>query len=278
MCWHWEKTVTLLALLRKRRRQGYINRRTRKLSLLILASSCLHKCQDQPQRPHGKSGRRWWQRPLFRSHDEFGAWNTLIPLLRETDEDLFFNFLRMTPGSFDRLLKKVSPFLQKKSWRKAIDPGERLAITLRYLASGDSQTSLSYLFRVLSPAICRIVLEVTTVLWSVLKTEVFPELSQDTWLRTSAEFEVMWNIPHCVGAIDGKQVQVKAFPHSGSRWFGYKKVHCMTLLAVSDAKHKFSIVETGASGKRADANIFHKSTFAQGLRKKNLESSSPMSC
>ena len=44
----------------------------------------------------------------------------------------------------------------------------------------------------------------------------------------------------------------------------------MTFMAVSDAKHRFLIVESGASGKRADANIFHKSTFARKLRNGEL--------
>ena len=45
----------------------------------------------------------------------------------------------------------------------------------------------------------------------------------------------------------------------------------MTFMAVSDAKHRFIIVESGASGKRADANIYHKSTFAKKLRNGNLQ-------
>ncbi|XP_034243500.1 uncharacterized protein LOC117646568 [Thrips palmi] len=102
----------------------------------------------------------------------------------------------MTPSAFDKLLEKVGPFLDKSSWRKAIEPGERLAITLRYLASGDSQTSLSSLFRVSSQAISKIVLETTAAIWHVLKDEVLPEMSENTWIKTAAEFEIWWNIPH----------------------------------------------------------------------------------
>ena len=69
--------------------------------------------------------------------------------------------------------------------------------------------SLSYLFRVSSPAISRIVLETTVVIWNVLKRVVFPTEAEDLWLRTPAEFQVMWNLPHCVGAVDGKQVPIK---------------------------------------------------------------------
>lgn len=69
--------------------------------------------------------------------------------------------------------------------------------------------SISYLFRVSSPAISRIVLETTVIIWNVLKRTVFPTMSEDLWLKVAAEFQVMWDIPHCVGAIDGKQVPIK---------------------------------------------------------------------
>ena len=82
-------------------------------------------------------------------------------------------------------------------------------VSFRYLASGDSQTSLSYLFRVSNQAISKIILETTTVIWHVLKKEVFPKLTEELWLKTAAEFEVMWDISHCLGATDGKQVHIR---------------------------------------------------------------------
>ena len=62
----------------------------------------------------------------------------------------YFRFFRMSPQSFDYLLTLVGPRIRKKdtNFRKAIPPAERLAITLRFLASGESQQSLAFLFRV----------------------------------------------------------------------------------------------------------------------------------
>ena len=56
----------------------------------------------------------------------------------------------MSPERFDHLLRLIGPIISKKntSFRDAICAGERLSITLRFLASGDSQISLSFLFRV----------------------------------------------------------------------------------------------------------------------------------
>lgn len=71
-----------------------------------------------------------WVRPMFQDHEVFGEWFTLVPTLRD-DEEKFYNYFRMFPKDFDFLLKKVGPFLVKKSKRKSICPGEMLAITLR---------------------------------------------------------------------------------------------------------------------------------------------------
>jgi len=61
----------------------------------------------------------------------YGAWYSLIPVIREFDQEEYFKFFRMTPESFDWLLEKVRPILTKRSLREAISAGERLAVTLR---------------------------------------------------------------------------------------------------------------------------------------------------
>lgn len=79
-----------------------------------------------------KAERKWPVRPIFQDHEMFGAWFTLIPTLRATDPEGFYNFMRMTVDTFDRLLELLGPCLQKSSNRKFVCPGEMLAITLRY--------------------------------------------------------------------------------------------------------------------------------------------------
>ena len=53
----------------------------------------------------------------------------------------------MPLNRFGRLLELIKPMIMKKyAVRAPILPDERLAITLRFLASGESQTALSYYF------------------------------------------------------------------------------------------------------------------------------------
>ncbi|KAK3931968.1 Putative nuclease [Frankliniella fusca] len=201
--------------------------------------------------------RRWRVRPMLQERQIYGAWHTLVPLLRETDPEEYFNFLRMTPESFDWLLDKVGPVIikqqSKRSLSEYISPGERLALTLRFLASGDSQTSLSYLFRISTQAISNIVTETTAAIWFALKKEVFEPISPEFWRRKAAEFEVMWQFPMCVGAVDGKHCVFQKFPMRGSAHYNYKGAHSVVLLALCDAKYKFIVVDVGAKGREHDA-------------------------
>nr|CAH7743346.1 unnamed protein product [Callosobruchus chinensis] len=57
----------------------------------------------------------------------------------------------MSRNNFETLLEMVRPTIEKSDtrFREAIPAEVRLAITLRFLATGDSFASLTYLFRVL---------------------------------------------------------------------------------------------------------------------------------
>lgn len=58
----------------------------------------------------------------------------------------FQNFVRLTKSDFE-LLRLVAPKISKKdtNYLAAISPSIKLAVTLKYLATGDSFTSLMYL-------------------------------------------------------------------------------------------------------------------------------------
>jgi len=86
----------------------------------------------------------------------------------------FENFCRMSSSDFEYILNKIGPDITKldTNMRKAIPAQERLAITLRFLASGDSFVSLSYLFKVSNQCISIIVREVCDALIKKFKDEI----------------------------------------------------------------------------------------------------------
>jgi len=72
----------------------------------------------------------------------------------------------MSPSEFEFLINLTGEKISKKdtSFRKAISVQERLALTLRFLASADSYVSLQYLFKISKQAISCIVPEVREAL------------------------------------------------------------------------------------------------------------------
>lgn len=70
--------------------------------------------------------------------------------LASEDPLAFTNVMRMSADKFDELLDMVKGSIQKQDtiMRLALPARLKLQITLRYLATGDSLSSLSLLFRV----------------------------------------------------------------------------------------------------------------------------------
>lgn len=74
---------------------------------------------------------------------------------------------------FDHLVDLVTPMIKKNdtNFRDSISAGERLAVTLHYLSTGNSFRSLQYLFRIPQTTISKIIPEVLDAIWTVLKDQ-----------------------------------------------------------------------------------------------------------
>nr|CAH7731928.1 unnamed protein product [Callosobruchus chinensis] len=81
---------------------------------------------------------------------------------------------QFTHADFDLLISLIGPRISKQitNYRECILAEMRLAITLRFLATGDSYSSLMYLFRVSRPLICKIIPEVCECIIEALKEHV----------------------------------------------------------------------------------------------------------
>ena len=131
----------------------------------------------------------------------------------------------MSPESFDVLLRHVEPHISKENtrFRESVPATTRLAVTLRYLASGESQQSLSWSFRLGRTTVSKIVRVTCEEIWKVLSSIYLrsPSTEQE-WKQTSNDFEEIWNLRHCIGAIYGKHIAIECPKKSGSKYFNYK--------------------------------------------------------
>nr|XP_054932013.1 uncharacterized protein LOC129387239 [Dermacentor andersoni] len=172
----------------------------------------------------------------------------------------------MPPRSFDRLLELVGPRITKANtkFHKAILPDHRPALAVRFLAAGETRRSSSFNFLAVWSTACKIIAEVCQAIWEVVGPVYVKCLSSAAErLKVANEFEEKWNLPHCIGAIDGKRVVIECPAKSGTLNRNYKSSFSKSLLAISDASYRFLYVEIGHFGSESDGGAFARSKFQE---------------
>ena len=207
---------------------------------------------QRPRRRHNMLVRPW-----LLQREERRAYHNITAELYATDIPGFTNYMRMTPEFFEMIKTRLEPRLarQATNYRAPISVGEKLALTIRYLATGESYTSLSCQFRVgrcIIPEVCRAIQD---------------EFSRE-YLRcptTPEEFRIRWNVPHALGALDGKHVAVKKLKNTGALFHNYKGFFFIVMLALVDGQYKFRWVDAGTAGSCSDAQIFNASQLKRRI-------------
>ncbi|XP_065297020.1 uncharacterized protein [Dermacentor albipictus] len=190
----------------------------------------------------------------------------------------------MPPRCFHTLLELLKPRIQKSdtNYRKAIPPEHRLALAVRFLASWETLRSSPFSFLSSRSTACMIVPEVCQAIREVLGPVYVSRPSTPAeWLKVTSsllrEFEEKWDMPHCLGATDGKHGNVECPENSGSRDRNYKNTFGKSLLAVSDANYSFLYVEIGHHGSESDGGIFSRSNLQAKIIEDSLGVPAPAS-
>ena len=100
-----------------------------------------------------------WVREIFKGRKNQGVYNNLVQEMRLGDRESYFRYMRMSPDRFEHLLSLIEPLVKKETtnFREPISASERLSITLRFLATGESQQSLSFAYRIGKATVSKIV-------------------------------------------------------------------------------------------------------------------------
>ncbi|CAH1997222.1 unnamed protein product [Acanthoscelides obtectus] len=137
------------------------------------------------RRKMSRKMRQEWVKNVF-VHRECGEW---FHLQKDLSPEGFFNYFRMEKSTFEYIHSKIKDRIERLSnFRDTVSPAERLAVTLRCLATGSSFISLSYSFRISEVTIGRIVHETCQVIWDSLHDEHMPFPSDNQVDNIVSEF------------------------------------------------------------------------------------------
>jgi len=94
-------------------------------------------------------------------------------------------------------------------------------------------------------------------------------------MKIASDFEEKWQFPHCLGAIDGKHVQIVPPKDSGSQYYNYKKTHSIVLMAIANAHCEFIYCDVGTNGRISDGGVINNTIFYERLVNNQLDIPAP---
>ena len=223
---------------------------------------------DRRRRERRRRDRVVWVRQWILRRPKHGLYDKLMVELRNEDTRAFKHFMMMPPAMFDEVVQRLTPRLAKQNtnYRASLEPGLKVAITLRHLAPGYTYSNMQYAWRVPHNTISLVVREVVKALIEEYTDELlFCPTTEQGWRDLADQWYQRWNFPHTVGAIDGKHVACKAPPKSGSEFYNYKGFYSVILFAMVDAGYKFTYIDVSGNGSSSDAQIYNESDLHRGL-------------
>ena len=233
----------------------------------------LHQMLARRRRRRRRQIRNVWVRDWITRRPEQGLYDRLMVELRNEDPRSFQNFMRMPPAMFDEIVQRLTPRITKKTtdWRAPLDPGLKVAITLRHLASGSKYHDMQYAWRVPHSTISLVVREVCeAIIEEYLEEQMSPPTTEEGWLQLANDCYERCNFPHVIGAIDSKHVACKAPPDSGSEYYSYKRFFSIILFAMVTSDYKFLWVDVSGNGSASDAHIYNNSELRERLENNSI--------
>ena len=182
---------------------------------------------------------------------------------------LFYRYIRMLPerSNYWLGLEENSITMEDTNVRKAISVGERHAVTLPLLPSGESQESLSFAYLTRKSNLSLIIRETCDAIFEALAGEyLHPPLSTEEWENIARDFQETWNLRHLpTSVVDGKQIRIQCPKQSGILSHNYKRFSSFALLSICDACWCFTSFNVGHYGSNNNPEVLANSSICQKI-------------
>ncbi|XP_034061143.1 protein ALP1-like [Gymnodraco acuticeps] len=118
--------------------------------------------------------------------------------------------------------------------------------------------------------------ETCTAIYEVLKEKYLkcPDTVEE-WQQVADGFQAQWDFPNCLGALDGKHINIRPPPGTGSTYFNYKHTFSIVLMALVDSNYKFLYVDVGCNGRISDGGVFGGCSLQDALENKTFNIPAP---
>ena len=186
----------------------------------------------------------------------------------------------MSLGRFHSLLQFLGPLIAKKTTKLCgpILAEEHLSVTLCYLASTDSQIFILFSYRIGRSRLSYILKETCDTISEALAPDYLrPPSSVKDWMKIATDFETIWNMPHVLGALDGKRICIQCPPNAGTLLNNYKRSFSIVLLAICDAKYNFTLVDIDRHGSNNDSQVLANRTMGKKFSNGTMNMPTPSS-
>jgi hypothetical protein len=203
----------------------------------------------------GVEDARWYVKPRSTCWFEEYLFHIYTP-------DMFYDILRMSRRTFDRLVKDLRPFIQGQQthWRQPIGVEKKVVVTLFKLMHGVSIPLVADRAALGKSTVSDILRQVCTAI-----SHNFGHLI--AWptgrrlVRVATAFHAKQRFPNCIGAIDGSHIYIASPTNTivAADHRNRYKSFSILLQGVVDSKCYFTSVNTGPPGSLHDSAHF-KST------------------
>ncbi|XP_048373451.1 protein ANTAGONIST OF LIKE HETEROCHROMATIN PROTEIN 1-like [Sphaerodactylus townsendi] len=201
--------------------------------------------------------RRWWVYPRSKNW-----WEQFIRLT--WDEEQWIERFRMSRGTFFEIVEALRPHLQRQTtnMREPIPVEKRVAIAIWYLANANCYREVREQFGVGLSTVGEIVLEVCCAMELDLLRKT---VCLGNEIAAIMDGFAHLGFPHCIGAIDGMHILIRA-PGGRMDESGNCKKNCSIFLqGTVDHTGRFINAEVGWSGRSHDAFIFQNSALCTAM-------------
>ena len=212
--------------------------------------------------------RRVWTREWIKRREELGAYHTLSRELAAEDTLGFGEYMRMPHAKFLEIVEVVGPLSTKQEthMRTSIAPNERLALGIRYLATGETFQSLSFQFRIGKSTVSQIVMEICGAIYQVLgRQHLKASNTVENWREIATLFYSKWNIPNNIGAIDVKRILIQKPPNAGSHFHDYKGNESVIALIRSAPSYECLHADVDTNGRNSDGYAWARCSLKKAL-------------